>query len=100
MSTAPSLEEIRASSSHTCTSKTLAHLMGVCEEKEDVILVDRKPEIQKTQERDDNLSEQYANQFQMNCFYQFRRLRDTKKSFFGIDDDDNAVAGPVNETQE
>lgn len=90
---APTLEELRSAANTNCTSETLARLAGYIKKKEennlekdsedDIIVVKRRtgPSVPR---------DEYAQQYRKNCFYQFRHLCDTKQSFFGVDDDEEA----------
>lgn len=99
ITTAPTLDELRAAASGECSSATLAHLIGRTKKDEsepsgadaDVIVVKRHPNRKRSAVRKD----EFAQQYHRNCFYQFRDLCDTKQSFFGIkDDEEPAPAEP------
>lgn len=98
--TAPTLAELQQAAGVGCTNDTLRMLHGAAGDGKDatpgdnredvasdVIVVKRHPD--RHNEASQNRA--YTQQYNRNCFYQFRNLCDTRQSFFGVNDDGESV---------
>jgi len=102
ISNAPSVDMLRAAAEGNCSTRTIAELLGSMQKDlgslpskeetggaDDVIIIKRHSNRKRGQPRND----EYTQQFNRNCFYQFRNLPETRESFFGIQDDDTSSPG-------
>lgn len=99
---APTSNDIRAAMDSFCSKELLSDL--VREDKthksrnvqketphDDVIVVDRKSKAHRDRDDATRNNWKYAQEFRRNRFYQFKGIRDTRNSFFGLQSDEELV---------
>ena len=110
-SNAPTSKHLRATMDSFCSKELLSSLAHTDDDsngsqqddadhsQEDVIVVDRKSKAHRDRDEAERNNYKYAQEFRRNCFYQFKALRDTKGSFFGLNsDEEHCTTAPKTET--
>ena len=115
---APSITELKNTARRRCSAQTLKNLLGrVNNTNRDrksgnddanasssgstsvgdngIILVNRRSRTDTNRVDAIRLNNKYAHQYKRNCFYQFRNIRDTRHSYFGLPDVDDGTSDAV-----